>query len=240
MKKILFSILLICSFTSYAAEVKLITEDSPPANYMKDGKLIGPAVEIVQEIQKKVGHTGKIEVLPWSRGYQMAQTENDVALFSTTRTEEREAIFKWVGPLFEEKWVMLSFKNKTPTIKNLEEAKSVERIGVYLGDVRESILKEKGFTNTDAAQDNSINAIKLSTGRINLWFTSLYEYKILIKNAHLDLNDFKINFEVSSDPSYLAFSKGTSDSTVSKWKKAYQTVIDDGTLEKIRNKAKKD
>ena len=38
-----------------SAELTILTENLPPLNYLKDGVLVGPSVEIVKEIQKRVG-----------------------------------------------------------------------------------------------------------------------------------------------------------------------------------------
>ena len=75
MRKILLFIASICMLANQslaAEELTILTENLPPLNYLKNGKLVGSSVEIVQEIQKRLGSQEPIQVYPWARAYQMA------------------------------------------------------------------------------------------------------------------------------------------------------------------------
>ena len=79
--------------------LSVYTEDLPPYNFVNKGRLTGFSVDLVREIMQRVGTIAPIQVVPWSRGYQKAMEEPNVALFSTVRSTQRETQFKWVGPL---------------------------------------------------------------------------------------------------------------------------------------------
>ncbi len=100
---LLLLMLLLSASLACAAELRIITEIAPPLNYTEDGtetgKLTGQAAEIVKEVQKRIGDATPIEVMPWARGYSLVQSEPNVMLFSTTRTEAREGLLQWVGPV---------------------------------------------------------------------------------------------------------------------------------------------
>lgn len=82
-----------------AADLRLLTEDgNPPFSFTKDGKVEGLGIEIVDEIQRRLGSNVPTEVYPWPRAYKMLQETPNTAHYFTTRTAEREALFKWVGP----------------------------------------------------------------------------------------------------------------------------------------------
>lgn len=62
-----FLISLVCfsfSFVLLGQELKIYTEDSPPTNYLKDGKAAGQSVETVREIQRRVNNRSPISVVP--------------------------------------------------------------------------------------------------------------------------------------------------------------------------------
>lgn len=91
-----------------AQPLTLITEDYPPLNFVTNGQLKGPSVEIVERIRAKLGlkqEIQEIKVYPWARGYRFLQTKANTELFSTARTKQREALFKWVGPVAQNKSV---------------------------------------------------------------------------------------------------------------------------------------
>ena len=84
-----------------AQTLTLTTEDYPPFNIVdpKTGVVTGVATEKVQEMMRRADQRYTITPFPWSRAFQMGQKVPNTCVFSTTRTPERENLFKWVGPL---------------------------------------------------------------------------------------------------------------------------------------------
>ena len=152
-----------------SAELTILTENMPPLNYLKDGVLVGPSVEIVKEIQKRVGSHEQIKVFPWARAYKMALEKENVVLFGMTHTKDREDKFKWIGPLATKRDILVAKKDSGIVINSLEDAKKVKRIGTLRDDTRERLLKSHGFTNLESVSDEQKNAKKLAAGRIDLW-----------------------------------------------------------------------
>ena len=77
-----------------------MTEDYPPFNMQGEGgKIVGLSTEVVEELFKRAGVEYKLTLMPWKRAYEDTLGTPNTALYSTTRTPEREALFKWVGPL---------------------------------------------------------------------------------------------------------------------------------------------
>lgn len=82
-----------------AEPLQLYTEEYPPLNFSQAGKPAGLGVEVVEEILRRTGQQASIEVVPWARGYQATLSQPNTGLFVAMRTEEREQLFKWVGPI---------------------------------------------------------------------------------------------------------------------------------------------
>lgn len=78
------SIVLITGQSVLCEELTILTENLPPLNYIENGILVGPSVEIVKQIQKRVGSQAQIQVYPWAKAYKMALEEKNVILFGTT------------------------------------------------------------------------------------------------------------------------------------------------------------
>ncbi|WP_158006870.1 transporter substrate-binding domain-containing protein [Piscirickettsia litoralis] len=105
------------------AKLIIITEQYPPFNYKdttkKAGKkqqLTGIAVDILKQTYLNAGlklNLNDIKILPWSRGYYLAQQAHLTnMLFSTARTKEREDLFKWVGPIVADYTSVYALKRK--------------------------------------------------------------------------------------------------------------------------------
>ncbi|MBM7623776.1 substrate-binding periplasmic protein [Sporohalobacter salinus] len=219
-----------------ADKLTIITENFPPLNYEKNGKPMGISVEIVKELQKRVGSKSNIKVLPWARGYKMTLQKPNTILFSTTRTKKREELFKWVGPLAEMKWIFLAKKDSNFKLDSLKDVKQVGSIGTVLEDVSEQTLKDLGFKNYSSTSKKISNPKKLLSGRIDLWFTSAITSKELCKQNNIDYDNFKPVYTLKSSQLYIAFNKKTSQKTINKWRKAYKQIREEGIIKKIMKK----
>jgi polar amino acid transport system substrate-binding protein len=239
MKRIFFPLLVLLFSTALAsaAELQIITEASLPLNYTEDGtetgKLTGQAVEIVREVQRRIGDTTPIEIMPWARGFKLLQSESNVMLFSTTRTEAREELYQWVGPVGIKERVFLIKKGSPLHVANLDDAKKVGSVACYTNDSREFFLKEQGFTNIDSATDPETILKKMLAGRNDLWLTNMAEYLALAKRQGVDPSELTPAFTVKAAEMYMAFSKAVPAEVIQKWSKAFEEMKADGTYAAI-------
>ncbi len=60
---------------------------------------------------------------PWDRGFLFAQNEDNTILFSTTRTQDREKMFKSVGPIFTNAMCLIVRKDSNIKIDIKAEGK---------------------------------------------------------------------------------------------------------------------
>ncbi len=226
--------LLAVSVVEGGERLKLLSEEAPPANYVDDtGQPAGTAVDIVREICARLDHPRSIQILPWKRAYIMAQTQADVALFSTTRTPAREKLFKWVGPIVVTRWVFYARADSPIRIETLDDARKVERIGTYRADARDEYLRKLAFPNIESASDNGSNIKKLLGNRIDLWAASTTSALMLCKQHRIDPNRIKPVFTIKKAFLYIAFSLKTPDETVRKWQETLDTIKREGLFEEI-------
>ena len=239
MRKLMAAIAAIVLFfvpSVYSAELIILTENLPPLNYVKDGQLVGPSIEIVKEIQRRVGSGDKIQVYPWARAYKMALEDENVVLFGTTHTKARDKIFKWIGPLATKRDILVAKKGSGINITDLDDAKKVRRIGTLRDDTRERLLKEHGFTNLEPVSDEQLNAQKLILGRIDLWAYKIPGLRTVCDLAGVDHNELEEVYHLREIDVSIAFSHKTSDSIVQEWQKAFDDMLSDGTIMRIRRK----
>jgi len=219
-----------------SAELTILTENLPPLNYLKGGVLVGPSVEIVKEIQRRIGSHEQIKVYPWARAYKMALEDENVVLFGTTYTKVRHDKFKWIGPLATKRDILVAKKDSGIKINRLEDAKKVKRIGTLRDDTRGRLLERLGFTNLEPVSDEQKNAKKLVLGRIDLWTYKKPGLKTVCELAGVDYNEIEEVYHLRKIDLMIAFSKKTSDSIVQKWRNAFNEMLADGTIMQIRKK----
>ena len=220
------------STPSNAKNFKIYTEEFPPYNYSNDGKISGISTEIVREILRRLNHPDSIEIAPWSQAYRRTLESDYTILYSTTRTPLREGLFKWVGPLVPNNTAFFARTVSGVSINTLDEARKVGRIGVYLDDFGETLLKEKGFKNLRSVPDNMLNVADLVNGKIDLWIINELTGNYMAKEAKLADKIEKV-FDVQNDFMFIAFSKNTPDSIIDLWQKTLDNIKDDGTYAQI-------
>ena len=216
-----------------SAELTILTENLPPLNYVENGVLVGPSVDIVKEIQRRVGSQEPIQVYPWARAYKMALEDENVILFSMTYTKLRYDKFKWIGPVAKKRDILVAKKGSGIKINSLEDAKKVNRIGTLRDDTRERLLKSLGFTNLEPVSDEQMNAKKLDLGRIDLWTYKKPGLRTVCELAGVDHNEMEEVYNLREIELMIAFSKKTSDAIVEKWRTAFNEMVADGTMMKI-------
>lgn len=219
------------------ADLQVYISEYPPFCFTKDGKPTGLAVEAVTQMMKNMNVSYNIRSLPWKRAYIYLLNGPNVMLFTVTRTQEREKLFKWVGPIMTSKVVFFSKKDSGLKIGSLEDAKKVERIGTVKGYATETFLLKEGFFNLVAvAGSEGENPNRLMNGRIDLWATDdvvgIYDAKL----KGIDPTNMEIVYTIAELPKYMAFSKMTDDITVQKWQAALDAIKRNGSLENIVSK----
>jgi polar amino acid transport system substrate-binding protein len=216
--------------------LKIYTENSPPANYLASGRLQGLSVEIVREILRRHKIPDTIEMVPWARGYMLASSQPNVALFSTTRLEQREKLFKWVGPIYSQTWGFYSRKGSGIKIKSLEGAKRVARIGTYHKDAKEQYLLAQGFRNLVSANRNLSNIRHLMDGSIDLWISSDFNMPFLARQAGIEPDRLELVFAFKKVQNYIAFSVQTPDALVHQWQQTLDAIKRDGTYDRLSSR----
>ena len=231
-------ILVLGTTLGHASErLTLLTESYPPFNMSIDDRnfargdgIDGMSTDIVREMMKRADMEYSLSLrFPWSRVYNLALNKTNFGVFSTARSAEREELFKWVGPIVENDYVVFSLPGKNIRIKSIDDLKKY-RVGVYKDDYVSHVLKAHGVKVIEALKD-SYNATKLTEGRIDLWASGSLSGPY---NAdQVGVTGLQQVFLVESKGLYLAMNSGTSDHVVDKLQSALNQMKKDGTVEGI-------
>jgi polar amino acid transport system substrate-binding protein len=232
MKKLLVIGLLACT-GAWADGLILTTEDAAPYNYSTDGgkTIAGSATEIVNELFKRANIKMTNTMFPWVRAIEMARTEKDTCVYSTTRTEEREKSFSWVGPVAPNDWVLFAKADSKIELKTLDDAKKY-KVGGYRGDAVSLYLKDQKFTVDEATNDEQ-SIQKLNAGRIDLWATGIQSGPYNAKKLKINVKPL-LSFKKTE--LYLACNPSVAPDIIAKLNNTLVAMVKDGTVEKINKK----
>jgi len=215
------------------SEVQMLTEEYPPVTFMKNGKVAGFVTDVVREIIARQGIPDSIRLTSWDAAYKVALSNPNVVLFSTERTEKREKLFQWVGPVGKNSAIFYTKKGSGIRINSLEEARKMAAIATTTDWFTEQYLQGKGFTNLVSSPLPVTNVKQLMDGEVQISIFTDITIPEIVKNAGYSMDDLEPVFTVSNTYFYIAISLGTPLDTVKKWQSALDSLKADGTFEKI-------
>ena len=220
---------IVCPALGQAAsteDLTYITEQFPPYNFEKDGRLQGISVDLLNMVWERLGvnlNTSAIELLPWTEGYQKALSEPNTVLFSTARLPQREQLFRWAGPIGPIRNVLLAKRNSSISIEGAADLKKY-RIGAIKDDSAVQMLLDKGVKKEDLILETDPRFIigMLQNGSIDAWAYGDVAGLWLIQQSGANVSDFKVVYVLGEIDYYYAFNKETPDSVV----QSFQSALD--------------
>jgi polar amino acid transport system substrate-binding protein len=202
-----------------------ITEQFPPFNYQEDGTLQGISVDLLEKMLGHVNTTlnsSEIKLLPWDQGYQMALQDNNTVIFSTGRIPEREALFKWVGPISSIKVVLFALDEKHIKINSPGDLRAL-KIGVVKDSAEGPLVIKAGANPSNLVERNNTTELidMLKAGTIDAWAYPDLVGVWLADKAGLNASEYEVVYQLTKEtPLYYAFNKNTSDSTIKVFQEA--------------------
>jgi len=220
-----------------ATDLVLLTENFPPYNMARNGKnfaqdenINGIAVDIVREMFRRANITYSLTLrFPWERIYKIALEKPGYGVFVMARLPDREKLFKWVGPIGPDDWIMLAKADSKISLDSLDDARKY-KIGAYKGDAIAETLAKQGLKPIVVLRDQD-NAKKLTSGQIDLWATGDPAGRYLARQD--GVIGLKTVLRFNSAELYLALNKEVPDETVAKLQAALDQLRKEGVVDEI-------
>ncbi|SFD19019.1 substrate-binding periplasmic protein [Pseudoalteromonas denitrificans] len=154
-----------------AIDIKWMTEDYPPYNYLDNGELSGLSVDLLKQIYTDLNvdfNQLHLSLYPWARAYKTLQDNPNTCLFSMTHTKERAEKFNFVGPIIDTRIsiIALSSRQFNADPQSLEKLS----IGVVKDDIGHQLLIKKGIPKAQFVfLSSGYEMVKmLALGRVDL------------------------------------------------------------------------
>lgn len=214
-------------------QLALFTEEYPPISYSEAGRASGLGSAIVSEIMLRAGIQASIEVVPWARGYRTVLTTPNTGLFVTARTPQREAAFRWVGPLVQTQGMLYGRRGHFPLIGVLADAGKVDQLAVPRDWYLQQLLENAGFKNLHVVVTPFKALQMLHLGRVSLAAIDDVNLEVTARELGVDAADFVPLYRLAESHHYLALSLGTPEPVVQACRKAFESMKADGTLAQL-------
>jgi polar amino acid transport system substrate-binding protein len=223
------------AMASQAQTIKAVTEDSS-YTYLQEGKVAGPATEIVELALKRAGLTDyRVALYPWARAYDMALQEPDTLIYLIARTPARETQFKWAGEFMRIEYHLYKLRDRSEVVvRNLDDAKRYA-VAVMRDDVRQQYLHSRGFDKLVVSARNSDSLRMLLDRKVHLLPLPESDVARFCKEAGVDPAALQkvLTLDEMTTGIYMAYSRGTSDEVVKRTRAAFDKLKSDGTVTRL-------
>ena len=218
-----------------AQEVRAVTEETP-YTFLRDGKVAGPATELVERSLQRAGLAEhSVQLYPWARAYDLALHEPNVLIFLIARTPQREAQFKWVGEFMRIEYHLYKLRGRDDVVVHaLADARRYS-VGAMRDDVRHEYLKARGFTKLVLSAHNIDNFRKLIAGQVQLVPLPERDAQALCTQTGFDCRQLErvLTLDELSTGIYMAFSAATPEPTVERLRQAFAALKAEGTVRRL-------
>ena len=220
---------------AHAQAIKGVTEDTS-FSYLRNGKVAGPASEVVEATLKRAGlNDYRLALYPWARAYDMAQQEPNVLIYLIARTPARETLFKWAGEIIRMEYPVYKLRErKDIVVPDLQAAKNYS-VGVLRDDVRHEYLKAQGFTKLVVSAQNAENFKKLLNQQIQLIPMPERDAILLCEAAKVDFSQLEqvYTLDALTTGLYMAYSHSTPDDIVARTRAAFDSLKAEGVVARL-------
>ncbi|WDP91744.1 MAG: transporter substrate-binding domain-containing protein [Desulfobacter sp.] len=251
MKQVFYIILFVFLYGEAALgdTLTLVTLESPPAEFFRDGRAMGRNVDIAREGLKRMGIEAKVRILPWKRALVMVENgDADGIIDAAYSTERAEFLYYPHEEVYVEEWYLFRRKGSPLTLdRDLGNAGQFTLgicRGFQYGGLIQDAIEKKRFKTFQAVPDNAMNIKKLVGGRFDVFvgvkLTILYlagKMGVAGQIEPVPMTETGRPYLLSASKTYLAFSKKTvTRKTVDRFSLVLRKMKDEGEVRRIESR----
>lgn len=236
---LLCTLLGIFSFPIRAEEYQVVTEEWAPYNYVDNGELTGMTTDIVRAIMAMTGDNFEMLMLPSMRSSYTLNNRPRTIMYSLFRTPEREAQYKWVGPIVQESIYPYQLAEAQRPVNSLEQLRHAPQITTRQAGLIPDLLQAQGFTNLDRSAGGNQQLYRMLLAKRTDLIVGDTAAGVAYNTRQLNIAPGtlrKIPVELYRASLYIAFSRDSDDKVVAAWSSALEQLRRSGELQRIEHR----
>jgi polar amino acid transport system substrate-binding protein len=217
----------------------VLTEHLPPYQIAKGQDVSGFATEVIRKTFDNAKVPYQIDVMSWSRAYQLALRQPNVCIYSISKSAERTPLFHWIGAISYNITAIYSLQRRDDIqINTLDDAKKYVT-AVTRDDITHHYLQKKGFAEGKNLYllENVSAMLNMLQGRKDIDLVVINEtiLKYRAQESGVPLTSLKKQLELPELPLdfHLACSLKTKPQVVSQLTQALKQLKSSGEFEHI-------
>lgn len=219
-------------------ELRLLAAELPPYTYQVPSASVsadpgpgrGVLHALVAELAGRVGHSGRIEYLPWFRAQEIARQGPRVGILALTRSPEREPHYRWMVELMTDDLVLVG----SPGVDVSDLAHARDRpVGVLEFSGAEALVRSLGFAKVSPQREEWMNAKRMKDRRIDAWIAPRAMVVHAVREVRGNLDVLQFGQVIRPSRLYLATSPDVAQDEAAQWEAAWAAMQADGTAARI-------
>ncbi len=177
----------------------------------------------------------EITIAPWARIIQYLDVQPNILAYTLVRTEEREERYHWIGLVNYIESYLYGLSDRADELPTTIDDARAYQIGSVRDDAYDNLLHSLDFPNIVHINNNAPWLALLERRRIDLVPFSdqaISEY-LRQQGEAQDRLVRAVRLEELSTGLYIAMSKQSDPELVAQLRRAYRTIVENGTYETI-------
>lgn len=202
----------------------------PPFEYIENGVITGFDAELIQLIAEKAGFKYKWSNMNFDGLIPAIQSNKiDIVIAGMSITPERSKAVNFSIPYLSSKAAFVT--NKKNPIKGLDDLEN-KKYGAELGTTKEATARKIKGAEVVPFSNNTAALVALKNGKVD---GIVMDESVAKKYAEANSEDLIYVGAVEGEPKAIGFNKSNNE-LKEKVDKAIQELLDDGTIEKMKEK----
>jgi polar amino acid transport system substrate-binding protein len=186
----------------------------------------GSSTEMVKAIMADAGFDYRMRLRAWRVSYGRSLERPNHGVFSTARTEQREDLFHWIGPIAQYNWIVFRYAGSDVQVNSIDDLRNL-RVGGYDNSATTLFLEAQGIEVSKLPNDN-LNPQRLARDQIDVWIASDVNAQALADEAGFP--DIEPALTVRTVDMYLAMNPQTPAPILQRLEQSYQNVVSQNGL----------
>lgn len=192
-------------------------------------------LELVRALLTELDLRTPIQSVPLARGLKWLETEPQVAFFNLSRTPAREALFRWVGPISQERDYLYQRGDDATEPRQLDDARQGS-ICVVNHNVHDQLLSASGRSK-DLTRVRSVEQClhMLMAGRVRYVAAAEAGMAQRLKSQAMPSGAVRRSAVLLVESAgYIALSAATPEPEVERWNAALRKLQREGVVERLQ------
>lgn len=203
-----------------------------------DGSLGGYATEVVQALFAITGDTPLFEINSWGRSFHEASSNNNVLIYSLSLNPERAELFDCVAELNKEQLFFWALKGNIKQPLNVLDDLRHYRIAVSIASNPDQYLTGQGFTRLFRTSTPEYALSMLYKNRVDMIISVEQPIHNQVEQLGYDVSQLSKVFQLEelNHPLCIAFNRNSDAALRERYRQAFASLQQNGTLAQIRKR----